>query len=83
MWTNECVLIYIIQRNIDFFKTDEELTCENVKQVLDYVNKDLKRNANDDSDATLKEKAQPILNNWKSIGYELLVRAYSSLAEAV
>ncbi|CAG8622025.1 5646_t:CDS:2 [Ambispora gerdemannii] len=80
---------------MDFFKTDvDEWTCENAikyyrennvqlnfNQILDTINKDLKRISKSGSDATRREKAESIIVNWKKLnnswlfGYELLVPA--------
>jgi len=61
-----------------FEKNVVEWTCENalnhykknnpqlsLKQLLDSINKDLKRISNNDPDALCREKAESIIVNWK------------------
>ncbi|KAF0445970.1 hypothetical protein F8M41_002989 [Gigaspora margarita] len=63
---------------MDFFKTDDEWTCEDaikyyqennhmldLKQILDKINKDLKEISKFDHVATRREKAEFIICNWK------------------
>ncbi|KAF0485580.1 hypothetical protein F8M41_022777 [Gigaspora margarita] len=58
---------------MDFFKTDDEWTCEDaikyymldLKQILNKINKDLKEISNFDHVVTRREKAEVIICNWK------------------
>jgi hypothetical protein len=54
-WTCKNVIKHYKEKNVEY----------DLKQILDTVNKDIKRVAGSNKDPSRREKAQSIINKWK------------------